>query len=92
MSRVCYGYKSASDVFYLQNGFYRFNGKLKQYPYESISACNVNTRLCWPQELPTKLTIPGIWSFLHYHLFTPIYNLFVKYYNYFPKYYKLYDV
>ena len=45
MSRACYSYKSASDVFYLQNGFYRFNGKLKQYPYESISACNVNTRL-----------------------------------------------
>lgn len=41
MSRVCYGYKSASDVFYLQNGFYRFNGKLKQCPYESISACNM---------------------------------------------------
>jgi len=45
MSRACYGYKSASDVFYLQNGFYRFNGKLKQCPYESISACNANTRL-----------------------------------------------
>ena len=45
MSRACYGYKSASDVLYLQNGFYRFNGKLKQYTYESISACNVNTRL-----------------------------------------------
>ena len=45
MSRSCYSYKSASDVFYLQNGFYRFNGKLKQYTYESISACNANTRL-----------------------------------------------
>jgi len=45
MSRACYSYKSASDVFYLQNGFYRFNGKLKQYTYESISACNANTRL-----------------------------------------------
>jgi len=92
MSRSCYSYKSASDVFYLQNGFYRFNGKLKQYTYESISACNANTRLMLASRTTNKLTIPGIWSFLHYHLFTPIYNLFVKYYNYFSKYYKLYDV